>query len=120
MLFHDPRLSKSGAISCASCHNLSLGGADGRPTSIGHGWSIGPRNAPTVLNAALHIAQFWDGRAKDVRVMAKVQLGRVLSQKEAGKVAAFLRSLTSEIPAGALTLPTLPPSAPSTSRPDAH
>ncbi len=71
MLYFDPRLSKSGFISCNSCHNLSIGGADNLPTSIGHKWQIGPRNAPTVLNAALHIAQFWDGRAKDVEEQAK-------------------------------------------------
>ena len=52
MLFFDPRLSASHAISCASCHNLSLGGADAEPTSIGHQWQHGGRNAPTVLNAA--------------------------------------------------------------------
>ena len=34
-LFHDKRLSKDNSLSCASCHNLSRGGVDGRPTSIG-------------------------------------------------------------------------------------
>lgn len=70
MLFFDPRLSKSGTLSCNSCHNLATGGADNTPTSIGHGWNIGPRNAPTVLNAALNVTQFWDGRAKDVEEQA--------------------------------------------------
>lgn len=69
-LFFDPRLSKSGFISCASCHNLATAGVDRLPTSVGHGWHIGPRNAPTVLNAALHFAQFWDGRAGDVEEQA--------------------------------------------------
>jgi cytochrome c peroxidase len=69
-LFFDPRLSKSGFISCNTCHNLAAGGVDGLPTSIGHKWQIGPRNAPTVLNAALHLAQFWDGRAADVEQQA--------------------------------------------------
>ncbi len=44
---------------------------DNLPTSVGHRWQIGPRNAPTTLNAALHVAQFWDGRAKDVEEQAK-------------------------------------------------
>lgn len=70
MLFFDPRLSKSGVLSCNSCHNLATGGADNTPTSIGHGWNVGPRNAPTVLNAALNTSQFWDGRAKDVEEQA--------------------------------------------------
>ncbi len=71
MLYYDPRLSKSGMISCNTCHNLATYGVDNLPTSIGHRWAIGPRNAPTTLNAAIHIAQFWDGRAKDVEEQAK-------------------------------------------------
>lgn len=69
-LFFDPRLSASHAISCASCHNLSLGGADAMQASIGHGWQRGNRNSPTVLNAVFNTAQFWDGRAKDLEEQA--------------------------------------------------
>ncbi len=71
MLYYDPRLSKSGLISCNTCHNLATYGVDNLPTSVGHRWQLGPRNAPTTLNAALHVAQFWDGRAKDVEEQAK-------------------------------------------------
>ncbi len=71
MLFFDPRLSRSGFISCQSCHNLSSGGVDNLPTSIGHGWQIGSRNAPTVFNSALLTSLFWDGRAKDLEEQAK-------------------------------------------------
>jgi len=70
MLYFDPRLSASHAISCSSCHNIGLGGADAEPTSIGHRWQHGGRNAPTVLNAVLNKAQFWDGRAKDLEQQA--------------------------------------------------
>ena len=69
-LFFDPRLSKSGFISCNSCHNLSMGGTDNIKTSIGHNWNEGPINAPTVLNSSLNLAQFWDGRAKDLQAQA--------------------------------------------------
>ncbi|HOE40220.1 MAG TPA: cytochrome-c peroxidase [Rhodoferax sp.] len=69
-LYFDPRLSKSGFISCNSCHNLSMGGTDNIPTSIGDKWQQGPINAPTVLNASLNVAQFWDGRAADLKVQA--------------------------------------------------
>ena len=65
-LFFDPRLSKSGWISCNSCHNLSMGGTDNLVSSIGHGWAEGPINAPTVLNSSYNLAQFWDGRAADL------------------------------------------------------
>jgi cytochrome c peroxidase len=69
-LYFDPRLSKSGFISCNSCHNLSMGGSDNLKTSIGHKWHQGPINAPTVLNSSMNIAQFWDGRAKDLQAQA--------------------------------------------------
>jgi cytochrome c peroxidase len=69
-LFFEPRLSKSGYISCNSCHNLSMGGSDNLKTSIGHNWQQGPINSPTVLNAAGNIAQFWDGRAQDLKEQA--------------------------------------------------
>lgn len=69
-LFFDPRLSKSGFISCNSCHNLSMGGTDNLKTSIGHNWQQGPINSPTVLNSSLNLAQFWDGRAADLKAQA--------------------------------------------------
>jgi cytochrome c peroxidase len=69
-LFFDPRMSKSGFISCNSCHNLSMGGSDNLKTSIGHNWQQGPINAPTVLNSSLNVLQFWDGRAKDLKAQA--------------------------------------------------
>jgi cytochrome c peroxidase len=82
-LFFDPRLSSSGFISCNSCHNLGMGGDDNLPTSIGHGWAKGPRNAPTVFNAVFNIAQFWDGRAEDLKTQAKgpIQAGVEMANK---------------------------------------
>jgi cytochrome c peroxidase len=71
MLFYEARLSKSQQISCNSCHELSKFGVDGQPTSDGHKGQKGDRNAPTVYNAAGHLAQFWDGRAGDVEEQAK-------------------------------------------------
>ncbi len=77
MLFFEPRLSKSCLISCNTCHNTGLGGADFQETSTGHGWQKGPRNAPTTLNSVYNLAQFWDGRAADLAEQAKgpVQAG---------------------------------------------
>jgi len=71
MLFFEPRLSKSDTVSCNSCHNLATGGVDNLPTSMGHLAQFGPRNSPTVLNAGLEIAQFWDGRAPSLEEQAK-------------------------------------------------
>jgi cytochrome c peroxidase len=83
MLFFDPRLSASGVISCNTCHNLATGGDDNLTTSVGHGWQQGPRNSPTVLNAVFNKAQFWDGRAEDLKAQAKgpVQAGVEMANK---------------------------------------
>ncbi len=69
-LFFDPRLSKSGFISCNSCHNLSMGGSDNLKSSIGDKWQKGPINSPTVLNSSMNVAQFWDGRAGTLKEQA--------------------------------------------------
>jgi cytochrome c peroxidase len=71
MLYFEPRLSASNLISCNTCHNLGTGGVDLQETSIGHAWQKGPRNAPTVLNSVFNIAQFWDGRAKNLAEQAR-------------------------------------------------
>ncbi len=64
-LFFDPRLSRSGLISCNTCHNLAMGGDDGIPAAIGHKWTANPHhlNSPTVYNSVFFSAQFWDGRS---------------------------------------------------------
>jgi transposase-like protein len=70
MLYFEPRLSESHAITCNSCHIVGMGGVDVEETSIGHRWQRGGRNAPTVLNAVFNTAQFWDGRARDLEEQA--------------------------------------------------
>ncbi len=69
-LYYDTKLSAKGNNSCNSCHNLSTFGVDNKSFSIGDDGLPGGRNSPTVLNAALHASQFWDGRAKDVEEQA--------------------------------------------------
>lgn len=80
-LYHDPRLSVNDTISCNSCHDLARYGVDNEPTSPGFDGTRGARNSPTVLNAALHATQFWDGRAADVEEQAT---GPVLNPVEMG------------------------------------
>ncbi len=93
-LYFDPRLSSSQLISCNTCHNVGMGGDDNLETSIGHGWAKGPRNAPTVLNSVFNVAQFWDGRAKDLKEQAKgpVQAGVEMNNKP-DVVVATLKSI---------------------------
>ncbi|QQP89083.1 cytochrome-c peroxidase [Skermanella sp. TT6] len=95
-LFFDPRLSKSGFISCNSCHNLSMGGSDNLKTSIGHNWQQGPINAPTVLNSSLNVAQFWDGRALTLQDQAG---GPIANPGEMASTHALAISVLQSIPA---------------------
>ncbi|MGZ8190281.1 MAG: cytochrome-c peroxidase [Methylococcaceae bacterium] len=70
MLYHDPRLSSTGTVSCSSCHNTMLGGEDNRPNSMGVSGQTGGRSAPTVWNSAFNKVQFWDGRAASLEEQA--------------------------------------------------
>jgi len=79
MLYYEKRLSKSQNLSCNSCHDLEMFGVDGNATSPGDKGQLGARNSPTVYNASMHVAQFWDGRAPDVETQAK---GPVLNPVE--------------------------------------
>jgi cytochrome c peroxidase len=79
MLYYETRLSVDNTLSCNTCHPLNAYGADPRPVSLGVKAQLGSRNAPTVFNAAGHLAQFWDGRARTVEEQAK---GPVLNPVE--------------------------------------
>jgi cytochrome c peroxidase len=63
-LYFDARLSLDGTVSCATCHNPSLGFADGRSRAIGIYGQEFRRSAPTLINRLFSMVQFWDGRAK--------------------------------------------------------
>jgi cytochrome c peroxidase len=71
MLFFEPRLSKTGTVSCNSCHNVMEAGDDDRAVSVGIDGKTGDRSAPTVWNSAFLSAQFWDGRAGTLEEQAK-------------------------------------------------
>jgi cytochrome c peroxidase len=81
MLYYDNRLSKGSKISCNSCHMLERYGQDNLPFSPGHDGKLGGRSSPSTFNAAIHVAQFWDGRAPTVEEQAK---GPVLNPIEMG------------------------------------
>jgi cytochrome c peroxidase len=69
-LFFDTRLSGSGKISCATCHQPELNWTDGKQKSIGHEGAITKRNAPTIQNTWYYNRLFWDGRSKDLQDQA--------------------------------------------------
>jgi cytochrome c peroxidase len=78
-LFFDPRLSQSGSISCASCHNPGFSWGDGLGRGVGTGMKQLGRRSPTILNAAWSDLLFWDGRADSLEMQA---LGPIASQPE--------------------------------------
>ena len=82
LLYFDKRLSKDGTISCASCHSPEHGYTDGSPNSEGIGGQHGDRSAPTVLNRAYSLAQFWDGRAPTLEEQAKGPIANPIEMGE--------------------------------------
>lgn len=70
-LYFDKRLSADGTISCATCHEPKYAYTDGSAVSEGIRGQKGTRSAPTVINRAFSLAQFWDGRAATLEEQAK-------------------------------------------------
>ncbi len=71
ILFYDPRLSTSGQVACASCHDPQLGWGDGKRVAFGHDRKLGGRNAMTIWNTAFYNELFWDGRAASLEDQAR-------------------------------------------------
>jgi cytochrome c peroxidase len=97
-LYFDPRLSKSGFISCNSCHNLSEGGDDGIEAAVGHKWTVNPHhlNSPTVYNSVFNEKQFWDGRSPDLEDQAQ---GPIQAAPEMSATKEHVVSTVTSIPA---------------------
>jgi cytochrome c peroxidase len=70
LLFFEPRITVDGTVSCVTCHQPSLYGTDALTTSIGVKQRVHPRNAPTVLNAALNFVNHWRGDRESVEDQA--------------------------------------------------
>ena len=95
MLFFDKRLSADRTISCSSCHDLDNFGDNGAVTPKGIDGLTGDRNSPTVYNAAIQIAQFWDGREPDVehQAMGPPLAGVEMGMTDGAHVESVLRSV---------------------------
>lgn len=106
-LFYEPRLSVNQVQSCNSCHSLTQFGMDGLSVSRGHDGIPVKRNAPTVYNAALHIAQFWDGRSPTVEEQAKAPIltGGEMGMLDPNAVESTLRSIPGYAPLFAAAFP---------------
>jgi cytochrome c peroxidase len=81
-LFYDPRLSTSGQIACASCHDPQLGWGDGKRVAFGHDRKLGARNAMTIWNTAFYTSLFWDGRASSLEDQARFPVQDHLEMNE--------------------------------------
>lgn len=97
MLYFEPRLSKSGLISCNTCHNLGLGGSDGMAAAIGHKWTANPHHlsSPTVYNAVFYSQQFWDGRSMHLEDQAQ---GPIQAGPEMAAPKDFVTGVVNSIP----------------------
>lgn len=71
LLYFDKRLSADGTVACATCHDPKHGFTDAAAVSTGIKGQKGNRSAPTVINRAYSLAQFWDGRAATLEDQAK-------------------------------------------------
>ena len=78
-LFFEKQMSRDGTKSCAHCHDPALALTDGRATALGVRDQVGPRNVPSLLNAAMYPALFWDGRAVSLEAQAE---GPILAATE--------------------------------------
>ena len=95
-LFFDPRLSGSGQISCATCHDPERSFTDNRSISLGHDQQAGTRNAPSLLNIWAMNRLFWDGRSNSLEEQSQSPIGNNMSSDVlkiaghllAGKIAA--------------------------------
>ncbi|MBQ5789437.1 MAG: hypothetical protein IIW01_04040, partial [Thermoguttaceae bacterium] len=81
-LFFDRRLSSDGTVSCATCHDVSRGFADDRPTSEGVDGQLGVRNSPTAACSAFFYRLFWDGRSPNLEHQA---LQPIVNSREMGR-----------------------------------
>jgi len=97
-LYFDPRLSKSGLISCNFCHNLSEGGDDGMSAAVGHKWTKNPHHlsSPTVYNAVFNDKQFWDGRSPNLEDQAQ---GPIQASPEMAATKEHVTKTVNSIPA---------------------
>ena len=73
-LFFDPRLSVTGSVSCASCHDPNVGWTDGLERGVGVTGVPLPRRTPGIVDAAWLTALMWDGRAETLEQQATMPI----------------------------------------------
>ena len=86
-LYFDKRLSADETISCATCHDPKMGFGDGVAVSTGINGQKGTRSAPTVVNRAFSLAQFWDGRAATLEEQMKGPIANPIEMGDSHEMA---------------------------------
>ncbi len=94
-LFFDPVLSGDATVACASCHDPSLGLADGRGRSLGVLGEPVSRSAPSLWNVGFFGRFFWDGRATSLE---EQMLGPLYAREEMGNNPVDLHRTLNGIP----------------------
>jgi cytochrome c peroxidase len=86
-LFWDTRLSRSGKMSCQTCHQPGKGWADGQKLSKKDDGTMNVRHTPTMLNVAFNTTFYWDGRSPTLeRTAAAAWRGQMGVKDDAGAV----------------------------------
>ncbi len=97
LLFYDPRLSRDGSLSCASCHLSEKAWTDGLRRAKGAGGKELARNTPSLFNSRRNIARkfFWDGRAENIEDAIR---GAMESRLEMGADSGHIARLVGRVP----------------------
>src|SRR5258705_8100720 len=90
-LYFDERISASGSVSCALCHDPANAFTDHNSVAIGVSSKAGARNAPTILNAMFSPRLFWDGRVGSLEEQAKQPMTNPFEMGMGGEEAVVAR-----------------------------
>ena len=82
-LFREKRVSKDNTMSCNTCHQLDLAGADGLARSPQVSGELTPFHTPTIFNVSLNFQLFWDGRKKKLEEQIEAPRDMQTDWKEA-------------------------------------
>ncbi|GAB3251902.1 cytochrome-c peroxidase [Larkinella harenae] len=99
LLFYEPRLSKTGTVSCGSCHQQARAFTDGLRLSKGVSEQPTRRNAMSLVNLLWVRNFFWDGRSGSLEEQALIPLGHADEMGMKPGEAALVLQKTARYPA---------------------
>ncbi|MGV3525528.1 MAG: cytochrome-c peroxidase [Candidatus Sericytochromatia bacterium] len=81
-LWFEPRLSQNNRMTCATCHNHTIGFANGQRVATGVAGIAGRRNSPTIYGLLHQKASFLDGRAPTLEAQAVMPITDPIEMNE--------------------------------------